>query len=376
MENVKKLNNMTYTSKIAIVYLVYYHNEAYIDDMAAAVKNMTYPKDLVELVIVINPHEKYGPFVHYIEETLLPESGKSLPHITILVQDTNTGFAEGSNIGINWAIEHEFDYAYMHNNDGFVAANAFEPLVDAMDADKTIGAAQSLMLLHPETALINSTGNAIQFLGFGFCKNYKVRLSDLQLEPIEEVGYPSGAAVLLRCSTVKDIGGYDEDYWLYHEDLELGLRMRIIGLRSVMVKSSVFYHKYQFARSVTKLFWMERNRYGTMLIYFNWLTLLLLLPVAIPVELGLIAFSLKGGWFKERVKAYAYWLKISNWKLWLGKRKRIRALKKVSDRKLLLNTVSGIHFQDKMTDNVLVNKLANPVLKVYYWIVVKGIIRW
>lgn len=367
---------MKFTSKIAIVYLVYYHNEQYIDDMAAALKNLTYPKDQVELVIVVNPHDELGPFVHYVEETIMPESGKSLPHVTMLVQQENIGFAGGSNIGIGWAIENKFDYAYMHNNDGFIAANAFEPIVKVMDEDSSIGAAQSLILLHPETTLLNSTGNAIQFLGFGFCLNYRKKLRDLNLQPIEDVAYTSGAAVMLRCSVMKDIGGYDEDYWLYHEDLELGLRMRIIGKRSVMVKDSIFFHKYQFARSVTKLFWMERNRYGTMLMYFHPLTLLLLLPIAIPVELGLIAFAIKGGWFKERVRAYAYWLKPSTWTLWLKKRHKIQKLKSVTDRALLAKTESGIYFQDKMTDNVVVNKIANPVLRAYYTLVIRGLIWW
>lgn len=366
----------TQSGKIAIVYLLFYHNESYVDDMVSAIKHMTYDKSKVELVVVVNPHPKLGPFVRYIEETVMPLSGKDLPHVTMLVQKENTGFAKGNNIGMKWAIDHGFEYAYLHNNDGFIASNAFEPLIDVLKKDDSIAIAQSLIMLHPETLLVNSTGNAFHFLGFGYCKEYRSRLTDIDVKSVEEIAYASGAALMIRLSLVEQLGGLDEDYWLYHEDLELSFRMRLIGKRIVMVKDSVFYHKYQFARSVSKLYWMERNRFGTMLIYFKWPTLLLLLPLALPVELGLIVFSLKGGWFPERMKAYKYWLSAKNWKLWLKKRKRLQKIRTISDRQLFEHAVTGIAFQDKMVDKVIIHRLANPVMKLYYFVVVKGLIWW
>ncbi len=62
---------MTYDKKIAIVYLLYYHNEQYVDDMVSAVKKLTYPKDNIELIVVSNPHPKEGSVVPYIEDTVL-----------------------------------------------------------------------------------------------------------------------------------------------------------------------------------------------------------------------------------------------------------------------------------------------------------------
>src|SRR3989338_2148215 len=140
--------------KIAIVYLLYYHNRQHVDDVVSAMKKITYPKDRLEFVIVSNPHPQDGSFVWYVEETVMPLSGKEISHVTLLPQKENLGFAGGNNIGADWAVENGFDYVFFHNNDGFLAANALESLVDAMEKDQSIGIAQSLMLLHQETELI------------------------------------------------------------------------------------------------------------------------------------------------------------------------------------------------------------------------------
>lgn len=361
--------------KIAIVYLSF-HCEPYIDDVVSALKKLTYPKDRLEFVIVDNPHPKYGPSIRYLEEHIIPLSGNEIPHVTLLAQKENLGFAGGNNAGVRWALEHDFDYIYFHNNDGFLAANALEPIVDAMEKDRSIGAAQSLLLLHPETDLINCTGNSFQYLGFGFCDQYRSKIEDLELPPLKEIDYASGSALMVSIETIKEYGAWDKDFFLYHEDLEWCFRLRSVGKKIFLVRDSIFYHKYQFSRSIEKFYWMERNRYGVMLMFFKWPTLLLLLPIAIILELGLWFFSIVNGYFDKRVKVYQYWLKPKHWKLWLGKRKKIQNMRRVSDRYLLKYSVPGIYFQDKSVDNPIVNYIGNPILKVYYWIVVKCLIFW
>jgi len=362
--------------KIAIIYLQFYHNKSHIDDAVSALKKLTYPKDRVEFVVVANPHPDHGSFVPYMEETIMPLSGREIPHVTMLPQKENTGFAGGNNIGTEWALENNFDYVYYHNNDGFFAATALEPLVETLEADKQIGAAQSLMLLHPETELVNSTGNAFHYLGFGFCNEYRHKIKDLELPPVKEVAYASGASLMVRTELIKKYGAWDHDFFLYHEDLEWSLRLRSQGYKVVLVRDSVFYHKYQFSRSIQKFYWMERNRYGTMLMYFRWPTLILLAPMALSLEIGLWVFAIMGGWAGERWKVYKYWLQWKHWKLWLGKRKKIQRTRKMSDRHMLSYTVPAIKFQDASTDNPLVRYIANPIMTVYYWIVVKGLIWW
>lgn len=362
--------------KIGIIYLLYYHNESYVDDMVSALKKITYPKDRLELVIVANPHDAEGSFVHYLESTVMPYSGNELPRVTILPQETNLGFAGGNNVGALWAIEHGCDYIFFHNNDGFFATTAFEPLVHAFESDATIGVAQSLVLLHPETELLNSAGNSFHYLGFGFCDQYRTNVRDISLPAIKDVDYTSGAALMVRSDLILKYGGWDPDFFMYHEDLEWSLRLRVHGYRSVLVRDSVFYHKYQFGRSVEKLFLMERNRYAVMLMFFKLPTCIVLFPMWFVLEIGLWIFAFKKGYVSKRLDVYKYWLEKDNRAIWLSKRKKIQTERMISDRQLLKYTVSGIYFQEQDTRNPLLVYVGNPLMKMYYWVVVKVLIWW
>jgi GT2 family glycosyltransferase len=110
-------------------------------------------------------------------------------------------------------MENCFDYVFFHNNDGFLAANALEPLVESMESDKSIGLAQSLMILHPETDLINSAGNSFHYLGFGFCDNYRTKISDFKKMQTHDISYASGAALLVSTNLIRQYGAWDETFF-------------------------------------------------------------------------------------------------------------------------------------------------------------------
>ncbi len=360
--------------KIAIIYLSF-HCEPYIDDVVSALKKVTYPKSKLELVIVDNPHPKYGSSVPFLNEVFLPLSGNDFPHVTILPQKENLGFAGGNNVGIKWAMENGFDYTYIHNNDGFVTVNAFEPLVEAMEQDKKIAIAQSLIMMFPETELINTSGNAFQYLGIGFCNDFRKRRVDTNLKENKEITYASGAAMLIRTDLLKEFGLWDEDYFLYHEDIEYSFRLKMAGYKVIVVPGSIFYHKYAFSRNKEKFYFIERNRYGLMMSFFKLPTLLLFLPMALILEGGLLLFAWKNGWLKEKFLAYKYWFFPAHWRLWLKKRDFIQSIRKITDKELLKTVTGKVVFEDKSTDSPLLKNVGNPLMNAY-WQVVKRIIFW
>jgi len=360
--------------KVVIIYLSF-NSEVYLDDVISSLERISYPKEKIEFVIVDNPHPQHGSSVRALQEKFLPLSGVSIPHVTILPQNENLGFAAGNNAGIKWAMERGFDYIYFHNNDGFMAADCLTRLVEAMEKDRQIGAAQSLLLLYPETNLVNSAGNAFHYLGFGYCAGFRKKKEDLKIGPVEEVGYASGASMIMRVPLLKEYGLWEEDFFLYHEDLEYSLRMKAEGFKTVIVKEAVFYHKYAFSRNQQKFYFMERNRYAVMLMYFKWPTLILLLPMELIMELGLIVFAAMNGWLKERGAVYKYWLSAKNWKNWLAKRARIQAMRKMGDRELLRAASSRLVFEEKSIDNPLLKYIGNPLMAAY-WFIIKHLIFW
>jgi len=360
--------------KVAIIYLSF-HCEPYLSDVISGLRKMSYPKERVEFVVVDNPHPERGSSMRFLQENLLPLSGNELPHVTLLPQTTNLGFAGGNNVGIKWALENGFDYVYLHNNDGFVASNFLEPLVEAMETDRNVGVAQSLLMLYPDTNLVNSSGNSFFYLGLGYCNNFRKKLSQLNLAPVAETAYASGAAMLMRVDLLRRFGLLDADYYLYHEDIEYCFRLKIAGHKNIVVRDSVFFHKYSFSRSKMKFYQIERNRFGLMLTFFKWPTLLLFLPAAILLEGGLLLYALMTGWLKEKISVYGYWLKGSSWRLWLAKRRRMRAIRTVSDRELMKLFTGRIIFEEASIDGPLLKYIGNPILAAYWW-VVKRIIFW
>jgi GT2 family glycosyltransferase len=307
-----------------------------------------------------------------------PLSKKELPEVVIVPQSKNLGFAGGNNVGIATALELECDYIFLHNQDGYVAEKTLEKMVSAAEVSPWFGALQSVILLHQDQEKINSAGNNFHFLGFGYCDNYKesyTALTPVNNERVTEVGYASGAALLLRASLVRKYGLLDEDFFMYHEDLEYSLRLKIAGFKAGVVNDSLFYHQYEFSRNPEKWYLMERNRYAVLLLYYRWRTLVLALPAGFVTEFGILFLAAKKGWLKEKAQVYWYWLKPTSWKFWLKKRAQIQRLRRVPDHELLRTAVGRISFDDPLVSNVLLTSVGNPILS-WYWKILKKMLVW
>lgn len=347
--------------KVAIVYLAYYHDLSFLTAAAESIAQTDYPKELLEFIVVVNPHATQGSYAPTIREHLLPKSGVTLPHTLILEQKENLGFARGNQAGLDEAIKLNCAYALLLNNDASLHPQAIAHLATALEADNSIGAAQPLIILDPERNKINSAGNAIHFLGFGYCNQY---LSPVEQAPtvITDIGFTSGAALFTRLDLVAKHGGLEHAFFMYHEDLEYSVRLRMLGYRSVLVPQAIAYHQYEFSRSMSKYYFMERNRFAFLLITYKIPTLLLLAPLLFATEIALLFFAWRGGWLQERIKAYRYFLTSEAWSTWLPKRRSLQGLRRVSDRDLLRFTTGSILFQEAQTTSPIVTHFANPIL--------------
>jgi GT2 family glycosyltransferase len=256
-----------------------------------------------------------------------------------------------------------------------MSASCLEELVKVMESDKKIGVAQSLLLMYPETEIINNAGNAFHYLGLGFSNEFRTKKSNLVLGDVEKVGYASGASLIMRSDLLKEYGLWQKEFFMYHEDLEYSMKMKILGFKTVLAGKSIFYHKYQFSRSKDKFYQMEKNRYAVLLKYYKWPTLIFLLPIELVLELGLLIYSIMNGILLTRLRVYKYWLSLSSWKFWLNERSRVQRIRKVSDKELLRGVTSRIVFEEKSINNPLLKYIGNPLMAIY-WFVFKAIIFW
>ena len=350
------------------IIIVSYNSRRYLDDLFFSLEKVAYNN---WHILFIDNNSSDGS-VEYVKEKF---AGR-FPNLTIMKIDKNSGFAIGNNIGLKYLAEKNFDYAYLLNQDTVVAPDFLEKAMEKMD-DK-IGSVQSLIFLRNKEK-INTLGDAIHFLGFGYCYGYgwtkektEKYLSEWKVrDPELNIAYGSGAGLLLNLEALKRVGFFDEEYFMYHEDLDLGWRLRLAGYKNILAPESIIWHKYEFGKSIKKYYWMERNRYVTMLKNYGAASLLLIAPALIIMEAGLLLFSLRNGWWREKIRVYEYFLHPKHWRRIWQKRKKIQSLRKVSDQEIGEYFVGKILFQD--LDNLILRRIANPVLN-FYWRAIRKIV--
>ena len=364
--------------KVAIIHLLY-NGRQYLADCFRTLEGMDYPRENVEIFVVDNASSDDG--VAFLKTEIMPKSGVALPKITIIENKENLGFAEGNNVGMRVALERGFDFIYLLNQDTEVDPEFLSQAVGEAERRSKAGSVQSFIMLGTERVRLNSLGNAIHYLGFGYARGYQMLLSEGEAEaerlragnPAIQIAYSSGAGVLYRISALRETGLFDSELFLYHEDLDLGWRLRMLGYENILAPRSVIYHKYEFSRSIKKYYWMERNRFIVLFKLYKLPTLILLAPALILMELGLLAFSAHSGWWKEKWHGYAYFHKRKNLKkLWIARREAQRIRKKPDCEMISLFT-SIIDFQE--FKNPVLKYFANPLFTLY-WFVVRPFIFW
>lgn len=222
----------------------------------------------------------------------------------ILAQASNTGFAEGCNIAIRHLLAADCDQILLLNPDTEVTPGWLPPLEAALAAHPKMAAVQPLLCLYDDPELVNSSGNVVHFLGFGYCDGYRAPVRSFPSEGVAEVGYGTGACLLIRRAALVDVGLFDAFYFLYHEDFDLQIRMRQAGWSIGIAWASRVLHKYRPNMSGAKFRWLERNRLLALAKLWPAERLLLIAPALLGVEVVMLAFSAKEHWLKEKLSIY------------------------------------------------------------------------
>ncbi len=179
--------------------------------------------------------------------------------VRLIINPANVGFAAGCNQGIT-ASQSEF--IALLNNDTLVEPAWLEELVKAIRQSADLGWCTSKVLSYWTRGVFDNTGHVV--CGDGLTRGRgRLELDRGQFEQVEEVFCASGCATLLRRRMLDDIGLFDEAFFAYCEDADLGFRARLRGWRCIYVPTAVVYHKFSAstqAFSAFKALHVERNR--------------------------------------------------------------------------------------------------------------------
>ncbi len=171
----------------------------------------------------------------------------------------NLGFGAGNNLGIRAARGR---HIVLLNNDAVAGPAFVGEMVKAAEADSTIGMVAAKVLQYSQRDLIDTTGHLLYPDGLNRGRG-RLERDEGQYDQCATALFPSGSAALYTCRMLDDIGLFDESFFLYGDDTELGLRGRLAGWDCALAPRAVAYHHYSRsvgAYSSQKAFYVERNR--------------------------------------------------------------------------------------------------------------------
>ena len=205
---------------------------------------------------------------------------------------SNLGFAAANNIGARLA---RGKWLALLNADAFPEPNWLERLLEAAEIKpNAFFASRQIQANNP--GRLDGDGDVYHVSGLAWRKNYDIPVNGLN-EP-QEVFSACGAAAFYPRQAFLDAGGFDEDYFSYHEDVDLGFRLRMRGLKCMLVPSAVVHHVGSAStgrKSDFSVYYGHRNLVWTFFKNMPAILFWLYLPLHIAVNLfSLLYFTLRG----------------------------------------------------------------------------------
>jgi GT2 family glycosyltransferase len=219
------------------------------------------------------------------------------PQAIVLPMGQNAGFAAAANAAAKRA---SAELLVVLNPDarplpGFGEAIR-RPLGDGRDWD----AWQALVACEDGTS-VNSAGNPVHFTGIAWAGGHGNPIPPAPGRG--EVPAASGACLAVPRLRWLELGGFPEEFFLYHEDIDLSMRIHLEGGRVGLEPDAVVDHDYEFAGSDQKWRWLERNRWAFLLRVYPAPLLALVLPVLLVTEVALLAVASRGRWLGQKLLA-------------------------------------------------------------------------
>lgn len=159
------------------------------------------------------------------------------PHARIVQSESNLGFAAANNRGAEMLVA---DFIVLLNPDAFPAPNWLSTLVAVAQADATLGSVGSTQIAAEQPDTYDGLGDCYHACGLPWRSGYghKRTTPPPQGEPFSTCA----AGALYRAVAWREAGGFDESYFCYCEDVDLGFRLRLLGWRAVQATDAVIEH--------------------------------------------------------------------------------------------------------------------------------------
>jgi GT2 family glycosyltransferase len=226
------------------------------------------------------------------------------PRANVIETGENLGFAAACNHGAEAATG---ELLCLLNPDA-VPAPGWRDAIELPLADDRGWAAWQALVTADGGTRINTRGGVVHFTGIAWAGDAGRRIEELPATEslgIDEPGFVSGACLAIPRQKYVDSGGFADRFFLYQEDVDLSLRLRLAGGRLGVEPAARVDHDYAFEKGADKWRHLERNRWATVIRTYPAALLIALLPALLATELALVAISIRGGWLGQKLLAWA-----------------------------------------------------------------------
>lgn len=275
----------------------------------------------------------------------------NFPSIKIIKSHDNKGYGAGVNLGMK---STQRKYIVVLNPDTIVKENAIKELLKPLKNDDKLITTPKVLIY--DGSKINTCGNIEHFTGLAFTRG-------LGEDPDAFTEYEfikglSGVCFAMKRENYLDIGGFNEKFFLYMEDVILSWIAHSRGYKILFVPNAVIHHDYTLEVSPKKIYYLEKGRYMIIRKYFTGIDYLSILPSFIMTEILTWGYALLNGITGIKFKVRA-----------LKEGLRTDIIKIDSDRTTLLKSLDWKIPEDQLNDNIMAKiflRIANWVYKVNY----------
>lgn len=335
--------------KLASVIIVSYNSKKDLIECLPSILDQAYPA--LEIIVVDNASTDGTS--QYLRE--------QYPCVNLIESQDNLGYAAGNNLGFLYS---RGEYVVIVNPDTVACPGWLSELIKPLEEDPGLSLTSSKILLYDRRDNINTCANITHYSGLDFCNG--LWASSARFDRDQEVGAVSGCSFAIRRSVFDQLNGFDSDFFMYMEDIDISWRARLAGHRILLAPASIIYHKFRLKVHPWKLFFLERNRYLMILKNYRLKILLVSLPALLITEIMIMGYAVTRGLPFVFYKLKAYWWISTNFWTVLDKRRDVQKNIKITEKAFIRMLEWHIPFH-QLVENRLLQALTNIVFNSFYY---------
>jgi GT2 family glycosyltransferase len=222
------------------------------------------------------------------------------PTAFVIETGANPGYGAGNDRGAEAASAELLCFL----NPDAVPQPGFRDAIAAPAIDGRDWTAWQGLVTAEDGRVLNTRGGVVHFTGVAWAGGAGEPLS---ARPVTagEPGFVSGACLAISRARFLEAGGFAEEFFLYQEDVDLSLRLRLAGGALGVEPSARADHRYEFDKGAAKWRYLERNRWAMLIRTYPAALLALLFPALLATELAITVAAMAGGWLGPKVRAWA-----------------------------------------------------------------------